>query len=301
MNVRDLAPALMALGQLFDAANSNINGPSAQVNIEIRAHRAGSFQIVFDLVQTFMQQMVGLFSGTEATAAANFLQIVLGTSALGGGAVGGLIWLIKTLRGRSITSVEPASSGQVKITIETEVYIIPLQLLSLYQDLAVRTALQRLVEEPLKKEGIDTFETREDEKVVTRVEKAEAVYFAKPTLPDEVLIDETRRAAFSIISLAFKEDNKWRLYDGNTQISADIDDPDFLARVDANQVAFSKGDILICDVHVMQARTTDGLKTSYVVERVIEHRPAARQLPLPLSAQETPGSANDSSDTAPEP
>jgi len=28
------------------------------------------------------------------------------------------------------------------------------------------------------------------------------------------------RAAFSIISLAFKDDNKWSVYDGNTPISA---------------------------------------------------------------------------------
>jgi len=276
MNVRDLAPALMALGQLFDAANSNLNGPSSQVNIEIRAHNTGSFEILFDLVQTFRQQMVGLFSSPEASAAANFLQIVLGAGTAGGG----LVWLIQKLRGRPINAVEPESKGQVKITVDSEVYIIPLELLSLYQDLAVRTAMQRVVEEPLKRDGIDVFEARDKDTVVVRVEKHEAPYFSRPSLPDEVLIDETRRAAFSIISLAFKEDNKWRLFDGNTQISAGIEDPDFLARVDANQVSFSKGDILICDVRVKQVRTTDGLKMEYVVEKVIEHRPAARQLPL---------------------
>ena len=96
------------------------------------------------------------------------------------------------------------------------------------------------------------------------------------------MVETTRRAAFSIISLAFKEDNKWRLYDGNTQISALIEDEAFLARVNANLIAFAKGDILICDVRITQQQTGEGLSTEYVVEKVIEHRPALRQLPLPF-------------------
>jgi hypothetical protein len=53
-----------------------------------------------------------------------------------------------------------------------------------------------------------------------------------------------------------------------------------LQKVDSNQIAFAKGDILICDVKITQKRTSDGLKTEYVVEKVVEHRPAWRQLPL---------------------
>ena len=37
-------------------------------------------------------------------------------------------------------------------------------------------------------------------------------------------------------------------FDGNTQISALIEDPDFQQRVDQNLIAFAKGDILVCDV-----------------------------------------------------
>jgi plasmid rolling circle replication initiator protein Rep len=61
-----------------------------------------------------------------------------------------------------------------------------------------------------------------------------------------------------------------------------MNDPVFSNRVDLNQVAFAKGDILLCDARVTQKRTAEGLKTEYVVEQVVEHRPAVRQLPLPL-------------------
>jgi hypothetical protein len=105
---------------------------------------------------------------------------------------------------------------------------------------------------------------------------------SKPKLADATIIDDVRRLAFSIISLAFKDDNKWRLNDGTGAISATIEDADFLAKVYANQIAFSKGDILICDVRVVQKQAEAGLRTEYTVIRVVELRPGIRQIPLPL-------------------
>lgn len=278
MDVRDLAPALLAVGQLFDAANSVLNGDNARVNVQVTATGQGSFEIVFDLLQTLPQQLVGIFSGDTVTAAINLKELVISSAA----GVGGLVWLIKHLQGRKIERSEQLSGSTIRLTIEGESIEVPIPLLRLYQDIAVRSALQRVIDEPLKRDGIDVFEIRENKHPIITVVQSEAIYFAKPELADEVLIRETRRSAFSIISLAFKEDNKWRLFDGNTQISALIEDQFFLQRVDANQIAFAKGDILLCDVRVTQKRTSEGLRTEYVVEQVIEHRPAARQLPLPF-------------------
>ena len=108
----------------------------------------------------------------------------------------------------------------------------------------------------------------------TEIIKPEAAFFARPQVPDQTLVDDTRRSAFSIISLAFKEENKWRLNDGTNAISAAIEDADFLGKVDANQISFSKWDILLCDVRVVQKQTDSGLKTEYTVIRVVEHRQA---------------------------
>lgn len=276
MDVRDLAPALLAVGQLFDAANSVLNGDNARVNVQVTATGQGSFEIVFDLLQTLPQQLVGIFSGDTVTAALNLKEFVI----TGVAGVGSLVWLIKYLRGRKVERIEQLSANSVRLTIEGDSIEVSVTLLRLYQDIPVRSALQRVVDEPLKREGIDVFEIRENKRPVISVTQSEAAFFARPELADEVLVQATRRSAFSIISLAFKEDNKWRLFDGNTQISALIEDQSFLQRVDANQIAFAKGDILLCDVRVTQKRTAEGLRTEYVVEQVIEHRPAARQLPL---------------------
>lgn len=294
MDVRDLAPALMALGQLLDAANTNLNGDAAQIKLQVKATERGSFQITFELIQNWSAQVLQFFASPEASGATNLLSWVLGIGSIGGGAVAAgrsLIWLIKFARGRSATAVEKVAPNTMRLTFGSETVEVPIEMVRLFQDVAVRNAVQKLIEEPLKSEGIEVFQVREHGRIVESISKQEGVYFAKPALPDETLVDEVRRSAFSIVSLAFKEDNKWRLFDGNTQISATISDNDFLHRVEMNQVSFSKGDILICDVRVTQKRTLEGLRTDYVVERVVEHRPAARQLPLPLQRGAPPGGA----------
>lgn len=284
MDVRDLAPALLGLGQLFDAANMQINGPDAVIKLQVKATEHGSFQVALELSQSWSAQVLTFFGSPEVTGAATLLGLVLGGWQFIGGSplTLNLVGLVKKMKGGQPDSIKPVADNAMEITFGGETFTVPLELLRLYQDLAVRTAVEKVINAPLLKDGIDTFYVKRGDVTVETVDKAESIYFIRPSLPDEVLVDETRRSAFSIVSLAFKEDNKWRLYDGNTQISATISDLDFLQKVDANQISFSKGDILICDVKVTQRRTTDGLRTDYIVEKVIEHRPAARQLPLPL-------------------
>lgn len=299
MDVRDLAPAMLGLGQLFDAANAALNGDAARVKVQVKATEPGCFQIAFEVVQTVGEHLMALLTSQPVTAASNLITLLVGAGAVVGTPVAagtGLFWLIKRLKGGQFDKVETLPEGTVRIIIGDEHLDIPLALLRLYQDVAVRAAAQKVIEEPLKKEGIESFEVREHLRVIIRITKDEAPYFAKPHVPDATLVDDTRRSAFSIISLAFKEDNKWRLNDGTNAISVNIEDADFLSRVDANRISFSKGDILICDVRVVQKQTDAGLKTEHTVVHVVEHRAAARQLPLPFQ-----GSASDSIEPSPSP
>jgi hypothetical protein len=273
MDVRDLAPALLAAGQLFDAANTVLNRDEATITVNVKATGIGSFELSFEIVQKLASQITALFSGESVVAAVNLKELLVGAGL-------SLFWLIKKMRGRKPEKVERLSESHIRITIDGESFEVPLALMRLYQDLAVRTAAQKVVADPLRRDGVDTFEVREDKRPLITVRKEETEYFVKPEIPEEILVETTRRAAFSIISLAFKEENKWRLYDGNTQINALIEHEDFQQRVDSNQIAFAKGDILLCDVRVRQKQTSHGLSTEYAVEKVIEHRPALRQLPL---------------------
>lgn len=205
---------------------------------------------------------------------------------LGTGAGGSLIWLVRQLKGRKPEKVEKLTADRVRITLTVEgtpeVIEVPMQTLRLYQDVAVRKSLEGVVHDPLTKEGIDTFKASDSEAgLPVVIKEGEAESFTAPEIEGSIVTDEARNMALSIVSLAFKEDRKWRFYDGNSQLSATIADEDFLRKVDNNE-PFTKGDVLRCEVRVVQRQTTSGLKSEYTVLKVLEHIPPMRQMPLPF-------------------
>jgi hypothetical protein len=284
MDVRDLAPALMAVGSLFDAANRALNGTEGpKVAVNVTATGTGSFEIALEVVQSLYEQARTFLAGDDVTAAVNLVSLVVGAGSAGGS----LIWLVGKARGRKPEKVERASPDSVRLTFTVEgeapeVVEVPMRMLRLYQDVAVRKSLEGVVHDPLQKEGIDTFKANGGETGPgVMVKEAEAESFAAPEVDGTVVVDEVRNMALSIASLAFKEDRKWRFFDGNGQLSAVITDEDFLKRVDNNE-PFTKGDILRCEVRVVQRQTTSGLKSEHTVLKVLQHIPPMRQLPLPL-------------------
>jgi len=270
MDVRDLGPALMSWGLAFDEANRVLNGDRAEVKLHVKAHEPGSFEILLE-VQQHLPAITHFFAGEEVTAAVNLLELIGGTT--------GLIWLIKKLRGKQPDKVTDLKTGYIRIEFEGQSFDVLLSLMRLYQDLGVRAAISKALK-PLETPGIDSFNIKAKKQVIETVDKDSYAYFKTPSLGDELLKEYEYDTAYSIISLAFKEDNKWRLFDGNSTISAAINDDDFIKKVNNNLISFTKGDILICTVKVTQFKTDSGLKTEYEVLKVKEHKVAARQIPL---------------------
>lgn len=278
MDARDLAPALLAMADLLDASVKALHGDRAKAQINVKgSFKTGSFNIDFNTAVSFVKAVKDIFAGDGMTAVANAIAVL---GFLGFVGKKGVTHALKWMRGRRITNVQIEQSGLARIFCDQDSIEVEIEVLTLLRDVAVRESLDQVLA-PLDREGVDTFAAGTDTQAYVVIDQAERAYFAPPAGVEELLLEDTRRMVFSILSLAFKDDNKWRLSDGTSTINALISDAGFLAGVNSNEISFSKGDVLICNVLVKQWLTQSGARTEYEIVEVIEHRHAARQIPLP--------------------
>ena len=296
MDPRELAPALLAMADLLEAAARVLYGDKAKVKINVKgSFKTGSFNVDFVAGVQWLRAVRDIFAGAEATAVANATAILTALGVIG---KGGLFPLLKWLRNRPITRVEsltpePGSAQCARIFVGDEFYDVELETVDLLRDVAVRKATEKVLA-PLGKPGIDTFALGEGSSVNVVVRDVESSSFAAPAPEELLIIDDVRDMAFSIVSLAFKEDNKWRLSDGSSTISAMISDGEFLHGVNNDIESFSKGDSLVCRVRVRQWQTSNGTRTEYEVVKVARHLRAARQISLPWNFQQNSAGRYDS-------
>lgn len=287
MDVRDLAPALLALGRAIEASSHALNGSDHPVKIEAIATKVGSFEINIDVVLPLWETLRGLLTSSDVDGALKLIEIIGFIGTAGGG---GLIWLLRQLKGRSISSVSNEKEGYVKVKFpgsdgnETSV-VVSIQVLRLYQEKIVLKEISNLLHN-LENENIEkiTFISTEKSKIENYeplvLTKADRIIADIVDISPEIVTDQIRTMALSIRSLAFQEGNKWRLFDGQNIITATIEDRNFLDRIDNSLERFAKGDLLICEVRTLQMQTTEGLKTEHTVLKVDEHRAAPTQLTI---------------------
>ncbi len=280
IDVQDLAPALISLGELIQAANRQINGDRARISIKMRAVSEGSFEVDLLSVQSIFEHAKGFFDlisdNKDKTSTANkILELLFKIGAISGGLIAFIMWL----KGRKSDRIERRGED-VLIHIGDTYFIIDQQIIELEKNQDVREKTKEFISS-LSKEGIENIKVRRPDSEDLDIRKEDIGYFEFDEA-EEIISDKTRELNLQIISLSFKETNQWRVTDGGESFNVLIEDIAFLDKVANSEIAFSKGDFLVCSVREKQTSTSKGLKMERSIIEVKDHRSAKRQSSLKL-------------------
>lgn len=282
MDVRDLAPALLALGQLCQSTNAVLNGEAAAVNTYVRSDiRHGSFEvsIAIELAQAAQQAVQFLAENRDHIQDAKTLLEIIGLVGGGGYSV---FALVRWLRNRKPERVEELPSGIIRVQIGEDTVEVSREVWRTAQDRSVRNALQE-VTRPVQRAGIDTFETRGPNnkgEVLASSENVDA--FMAPLADDDdehdFLADSERITVLEVRRPHFKAGHRWGLYDGQHQIGVEIKDQSFIGSVERGEVKFGSGDALKVKLRTRAWRDESGaLKSENIVSEVLDVLPAPTQ------------------------
>ena len=287
MPVKELAPALLSFAELVENCYKAIGGQDKiKVMLNQDSLRKEAFDITFLLDIDFLKE-VKLLMASAKESGLDDLMTVLGWGTTVAGIAGGVIALIKKIRGRKIKRIEHKPDAVVEITLEDDETVKTTEdTLKVFLSFDCRLSLEHVLK-PLKSEGVEAFELRDPEDsenktpvvVVSREESSE--FKTPPAAADEDAETESGEQIMlaRIVSLNF-EDGKWRLSDGTNTFWASIEDEDFLSRIDRGETSFTKGDTLRIQYRLKQTVKGGKLATEYIVSKVLEQRKAPKQIKL---------------------
>lgn len=287
MDVRELAPALLSLGNLIENSNLIVGSPDIKVKVVVRSSfKKGSFQVALELICNLAEQVRMFLDLKNAELFSEKLLALIGFTSVTGLS---LITFIKWLKGRDIKSATVLENGNVRIELEGDNgkfdwVEVDEKVIRLYRDRTARENLKGILT-PLERGGINSFSIKKDKDTIERISKQEVSFYDVPEPSEEQQSNVFSRKTFvNLIEVAFEEGLKWRLSDGENKFYATIVDENFLAQME-NDKTFAKGDVLEVELETTQTATQKGgIKNEHRVLKVINHLSKPRQIPMVFSS-----------------
>jgi hypothetical protein len=279
MDVYDLAPALLAVGQLMEETGKILYGEKFKIGVNVSASfKTGCFGIQLSAISN---DFVDIFSNNKVVAIGTCLSL-LGFSVKDAGK--SIISFILWLKNRRITkTIKLKDSDNVQVYVDQDHFIIEERVLAMLKSRKIRESLEKIITKPLSRQGIQTFAVTDVENIghaITTVSKEESIYFSVPDVANEKLTDNDMIVSLQIINACFQDGNKWKFTDGSQSFFAEILDKNFINKVNNSEAVFAKDDILKVKINLTQWLTDSGIKPEYTIIEVLDHRSGQRQIDI---------------------
>ena len=284
--VSELAPSLLALGELFQHAKEIAEPDAPPVTLEVRAYGGGSFE-------NFLVVTAGithLLTTSPVNALTNLLTIV--------GSGRGVIAALRALRGQNIARTESAGRDQVRAYNENgDNFVSTGSVINVYNNFFARDAAVRFVQ-PLQNPDFSTIDVNvpEEPLSVTRAEVLAIETAQEEPVPErDADIDQTFPTLVTLIQPSLEEGYMWRINYADNRIRASFDDEEYLDKIKRKEVGFVAGDTLRVDLRMRQWATDGKPTTKWSIVKVRGHMHAAdtkpSALPFPAEGEEAKGDA----------
>ncbi|MDO4178344.1 MAG: hypothetical protein Q4D21_04050 [Phascolarctobacterium sp.] len=276
MDINDLAPALMAYGNLIKRVNE-ISKSNGKVRAQLSADsiRKGSFDVSIEIIYEGIEQ-IKMFVGMDKDNGLLDIMTVLGWGVTGKDYVGNVFTLIKCLSGRKIAKINHKEDC-VEIYIHGGEVIKTTNIsYNIFIDGDSRNQIEKILD-PLKKDGVDGFEIRNpndfgSKDCLEQIRKDEIDKFKTSELA--VVENQTKAESviFRIVDLSFNDEHKWRLANSTgNHFWMKIEDKDFIEMIKSGEIKFGAGDMLRIDYTNTQKIHPSGAMTEeYAITKVYE-------------------------------
>jgi hypothetical protein len=289
LDVFELAPILLSIGELVRESNRIINPGSSELGISIKPFQEGSF--IIDIVifaQNNLMQLVDVVNNDPVQQTKNVLEWVGIIKSGANIASISVFGLIRWLKGKP-KKISQLENGYQYTNIKGETVMVPKEVHAIYNNCVFQKTINNGITRPLSNSSVETIKTFLKDEIDTELEISKDELSAFNAYVDADLSDTNQKRAvevdtvLNLIKIVFEKDRKWDfIYNGN-KISATITDPDFYDDVLERKYSFTSGDTLEVRLQIFQEfdqRANTYINRDYKVIKVNKHIPVLLQVDL---------------------